>query len=142
VPGLLFHVQVKIVSTRDEPATTLRILMPDSIKFEGGAGEWHPSSISNPGQSHDSSVASLIKNHPYNFDFSVCVLYSGQHVTWIFAFSQRASGETDADSVSLNFVTTADSGRAVPGWNWNATAPAGPPKPVMPTPVITPVSCP
>jgi hypothetical protein len=142
VPGRLFHMQVMIVSTRDEPATTLRILMPDSVKFEGGAGEWHPSSISNPAQSHDSPVVSLIKNQPYNFDFSICVLYAGNHVIWIFAASHRASGEIDADSVDLFLVTTADSGRAVPGWNWNATAPAGPPKPYMPTPVITPAPCP
>ncbi|MGD0574872.1 MAG: hypothetical protein ABSB61_05810 [Anaerolineales bacterium] len=127
VTGRVMNVRVQIVSTRDEPDTTIRIqTFSDRLKLEGGAPEWH---------------GSLVRNRPQTFDFSVCALYPGQYVIWITTFSQLSPRGSYGDSQVLHLDSTVDSGHVVAGWKWRPT-PQGTPHPLLPTPVMTPVVCP
>lgn len=127
VTGRVMNVRVQIVSTRDEPDTTIRIqTFSDRLKLEGGAPEWH---------------GSLVRNQPQIFDFSVCVLYPGQYVIYITTFSRLSPRGSYGDSQTLHLDSTVDSGHVFAGWKWHPTQQTNM-GPLLPTPVMTPVACP
>ena len=126
VVGKVVTLEIEIVSTEDEDDLTLQIKPPDAVRLIDGDLAWH---------------GSLRAGQAVTHKVSLCVLYEGDWRIYVGAYSLLPDGQTKyADSETIHFISTGQTGRAVPGSEYSIIQ--GSPIPVLtPSPVPAPASC-
>jgi len=126
VVGAVVTLEVEFQSTEDEDNVTLQIKPPDGVRLIDGDLAWH---------------GSLRAGKALTHKVSLCVLYEGDWRIYVGAYSLLPGGETKyADSETIHFISTGQSGQAVLGPQY--TFIQGSPIPVLtPSPVPAPATC-
>jgi hypothetical protein len=136
VIGQVVTVHVEIKSTEDEPDTTIRVYLPRGVKLVGGTEPYGGEAV---------WQGSLTANQPQSFDVQVCVLYEGNWRIYVDTFSRLSPDSTYGDGETIHLISAANSGQAVPGWEYHYTytPTEGPLIPSTPLPEIPPTGiCP
>lgn len=110
VIGQTATLHVEVMSTKDEPDTTIQIDLPPGIKLMTGELLWEGSLTANQSQSHE---------------IAICVLYEGDWRLNIETYSLIPPNSGYEDSETLHLITTADTVRIVPGGAYRITQPPG-----------------
>lgn len=122
VVGKVVALDVQIRSSDDEENVLLQIRLPDGVRLIEGDLEWH---------------GSLAADEPVKQSVFLCVVYPGDWRIYIGAYSLVDGNTKYADSDTIHFISTAESGRAVPGAEYTIIQDTPAPVP-SPTPVTTP----
>lgn len=123
VVGQTVTLRVEIVSTKDEPDTTIKIQLPEAVKLMDGDLIWR---------------GSLKANQPQTHEVSVCVLYEGDWRISVTAYSRLSEDSTYGDTDSLHLVSTTTTGHAIPGSEYRYIQPPGGVPPSTPLPETPP----
>ena len=126
VVGKVVTLEIEIMSTEAENDLTLQVKPPDAVRLIDGDLAWH---------------GSLRAGQALTHKVSLCVLYEGDWRIYVGAYSLLPDGETKyADSETIHFISTGQSGQAVPGPQY--TIIQGSPIPVLtPSPESAPATC-
>jgi hypothetical protein len=108
--GQVATLHVEVMSTEDEPDTTILIELPEGVKLMDGDLMWHGSLTANEVQAHE---------------VSICVLYEGDWELWIEAHSQLSENSSYEDAETLHLQSTTESARVILGSNYHLTQPPG-----------------
>ena len=125
VVGQVVTLEVEVRSTRDEADVTILIQPPEGVLLIDGDLEWH---------------GSLRAGDAYRHTVSLCAIYPGDWAIHATASSRFGPDDTYGDSETIHFISTSETGEAVPGSQYRIIQ--GSPVPVLtPSPVPTPATC-
>ncbi|NUM44313.1 MAG: hypothetical protein HUU38_06360 [Anaerolineales bacterium] len=112
VIGKTATLHVDIMSSYDEPSTTLLIGLPPGVKLMKGDLTWE---------------GSLTANQPQSHEIAICVLYEGDWPVSMTASSLGVEGERPGNFAIeiLHIITTTDSVRVVLGKDYRIVQPPG-----------------
>ena len=119
------HIEVK--SMFDETDTTIEVRLPKGVKLIEGDLSWQGSLTANQVQAHE---------------LSLCVLYEGDWRILVRSRSQHSETSSYTNSETMHLITSAESARAVPGWEYRYTQPTGGHPPNTHLPETTTQVCP
>ena len=108
VIGQVATLHVEVMSTKDEPDTSILIDLPPGVKLMKGELLWE---------------GSLTANQPQTYEISFCVLYQGDWRLNIETYSLIPPNSGYEDSETLHLIATADTVRVVPGGEYRITQP-------------------
>ena len=125
IVGRVVTLEVEVQSTRDEADVTILIQLPEAVRLIDGDLTWH---------------GSLRAGKPYRHKVSLCALYGGDWRIHATTYSRFAPDDTYGDSETIHFISTSDSGQAVPGPQYRIIQ-SSPIPSFTPPPVPTPATC-
>jgi len=125
IVGKVVELSAEVDSTRDEKDVTLLIQLPEGIRLMGGDLTW---------------TGSLQAGKPFIHRVSLCTLYEGDWRIHVTVFSRFGPDDTYGDSETIHFISTRQSGQAVPGYAYRIDQ-ASPFPLSTPTPVPSPAAC-
>jgi hypothetical protein len=125
IVGKVVVLSAEVASTRDEKDVTLLIQLPEGIRLMDGDLTW---------------TGSLRTGELFIHRVSLCTLYEGDWRIHATVFSRFGPDDTYGDSETIHFISTRQSGQAVPGYAYRIDQ-ASPFSPPTPTPVPSPAAC-
>jgi hypothetical protein len=126
IVGQTVSLKVEVASTVDEDFVTLQIYLPEGVRLVNGDLAWR---------------GSLIANVPMTHQVEVCTLLEGDWAVVIIASSTRLDGDNYYDSETIHFISTIQSGKAIPGREYRPTVPPAGFGPSTPFPTPYPGTC-
>ncbi len=127
VIGQVATLHVEVMSTEDEPDTTILIDLPEGVKLVAGDLTWK---------------GSLVANQPQVHEVSICVLYEGDWRLRIETHSRLSENSSYQDAEFLHIQSTTESARVIPGSDYRITQPPGGFSVPTPLPATPPTVCP
>lgn len=106
VVGQTVTLYIEIMSTKDEPNTTIEVYLPEAVKLMDGDLVWQ---------------GSLTANQPQAHEVSVCVLFEGDWRVEVESRSYQSENDSYGDLETIHFISTAITGRSVPGSKYHYT---------------------
>ena len=125
IVGKVVQLSVEVESSRDEEDVTILIQPPEAIELTSGDLTWN---------------GPLRAGEPFTHTVSLCTLYEGDWRIHVTVFSRFGPDDTYGDSETMHFISTMQSGQAVPGSAYRIDQPSPFPPPT-PTPVAAPADC-
>jgi len=125
IVGKVVVLSVEVESSKDEEDVTILIQPPEAIQLIDGDLSWN---------------GSLQAGKPFTYMISLCTLYEGDWRIHVSVFSQFGPDDTYGDSETMHFISTRQSGEAVPGYAYTIDQPSPFPPPTT-TPVVAPADC-
>jgi len=125
IVGKVVVLSVEVESSKDEEDVTILIQPPEAIQLIDGDLTWN---------------GSLQAGKPFTYRVSLCTLYEGDWRIHVSVFSRFGPDDTYGDSETMHFISTKQSGEAVPGYAYTIDQPSPFPPPTT-TPVAAPADC-
>jgi hypothetical protein len=125
VVGKVVELSVEVESSRDEEDVTILIQPPEAIQLVDGDLTWN---------------GSLQSGEPFTHRVSLCTLYEGDWRIHVTVFSRFGPDDTYGDSETMHFISTHQSGEAIPGYAYRIDQPSPFPAPTA-KPVAAPADC-